>query len=294
MDNFVNLHVHTTFSLLDGAIWIPDLAAKVKAAGMPAVAVTDHGNMMGAVKFYRECLAQGVKPIIGTEFYVDPGGCRNRDPQKTRAFHLTVLAKDNAGLVNLMRLNTLSHRDGFYYKPRVDWDLLAQYAEGLICLSGCLKGELAFCFFHGLAESFWETLRFYRQTFDEDYYLEIQTNTTAEQVRYNTFLKELAREEGIPLVLTTDAHYLDRADAEAHDVLLCIQTNARLDQEDRMRLPTDDFFLHTPKDVYAAGRDEAELEAARRTLEIADRCRVELPLGQRRMPNFLLEGLVQT
>lgn len=290
MDNFVNLHVHTSYSLLDGAIRISDLVAKVKAAGMPAVAVTDHGNMMGAVKFYKECLKVGIKPIFGTEFYVDPGGRQLRDHRQYSAYHLVLLAKDNTGLSNLMRLNTLSYSEGFYYKPRIDWELLSFYCEGLICLSGCLKGELSAYFFQHRPDDFWQTLEFYRRLFGEDYYLEAQLNSTPEQRLYNTFLKELSQTEGIPLVMTPDAHYLNRDDAAAHDLLLCIQTNAKIDQEDRMRMPTDEFFIYTPADIYTPQREDWEKEAARRTLEVADKCQVEILLHQDHMPVFQLEG----
>lgn len=289
MENFVNLHVHTSYSLLDGAIRIPDLVAKVKASGMPAVAITDHGNMMGAVKFFKECVKAGIQPIFGTEFYIDPGGRHIRDHLLYRAHHLVLLAKDNTGLMNLMRLNTLSHSQGFYYKPRIDWELLSSFGEGLICLSGCLKSELAAYLFQHQPEELWQTLEFYRSLFGEDYYLEIQLNTTKEQLLYNTFLKELSRLEDVPLVLTPDAHYLNREDASAHDLLLCIQTNAKVEQENRMRMPSDEFFVYAPEDVYVSWRDELEYEAARRTLEIAAKCSAELSLHQDHMPVFAVE-----
>jgi DNA polymerase-3 subunit alpha len=286
MDNFVNLHVHSSFSLLDGALKISEMVKKVKDNGMPAVALTDHGRVHGLVKFSKECAKAGVKPIFGTEFYVDPGGRLGRDSSQFRANHLILLAKDNEGLKNLYRLNTLAWTEGFYYKPRIDWDLLSTYNEGLICLSACLKCELAStAFWNHQPHQFWETLNFYRQVFEDDYYLEIQTNTMPEQRLYNFFLKTLSKEEDIPLVLTCDSHYLDREHAQFHQYVLCLQTNSKI-SEPAMSMPTNDFFLHTPQDIYTPQRDELELQAARNTLEIAEKCEAEIIIGQIRMPGF--------
>lgn len=288
--SFVNLHVHTSYSLLDGAIKITDLVAKVKRSGMPAVAITDHGNMMGAVKLQQECEAHGIKPIFGTEFYVDPNGRHLRDPQLYRAFHLVLLAKDQEGLMNLMRLNTLSHLEGFYYKPRIDWELLSYHHRGLICLSGCLKSELAYHLFQHNPEKLWETIDFYRQHFGEDYYLEIQVNSTPEQKLYNQFLKTLSREEDLPLVLTVDAHYLNREDADSHNLLLCIQTNTKVSDENRMRLPTNEFFVHTYEDIAAVVVDEQDNQAAANTVSIAEKCHARFTWRQDRMPEFLISS----
>ena len=288
MENFVNLHVHSSFSLLDGAIKLPELVAKVKKAGMPAVALTDHGRVHGLVKFVKECTKQEIKPLLGCEFYIDPGGRDIRD-SSYRAYHLILLAKDNEGLSNLYRLNTLADSEGFYYKPRIDWELLEKYHGGLVCLSGCLKSELSAALFNHQPKIFWETLAFYRGLFAEDYYLEIQTNTTKWQRLYNFFLKTLSQEENLPLVLTTDAHYLDRTDAEAHQHVLCMQTNSKI-AAPKMSLPTDEFFLYTPEDIYLPDRDELEIQAARCTLEVAEKCNAQIVLGQSHMPSFMPQG----
>lgn len=290
MDNFVNLHVHSSYSLLDGAIKIPELVAKVKESGMPAVALTDHGRLHGIIKLHKECVKAGIKPIYGTEFYVDPGGRDVRD-NTWRAYHIILLAKNNEGLKNLYRLNTLAHTEGFYYKPRIDWELLELHHEGLICLSACLKSELSACLFSDNALMFWETLNSYRKWFGKDYYLEIQTNTTPMQVKYNRILINISEAENIPLVLTTDAHYLNKEDAKMHQGVLCMQTNSKMNSP-AMSMPTDEFFLHTPEDLKERiFRDKYEIQAAINTLEIMEKCTAEITLGQSRMPGFIpLEG----
>ncbi|MGZ6274644.1 MAG: PHP domain-containing protein, partial [Syntrophales bacterium] len=243
--NFVHLHVHTQYSLLDGTIRLDNLFKKAKEYQMQAVAMTDHGNIFGAIDFYQHAQKYGIKPIIGCELYVAPKSRFDKNAQAAGegSHHLLVLVKDRQGYKNLMQLVTAAYLEGFYYRPRVDKELLARYSEGLIALSACLHGEIASLLLKRNKEAASGVASDYKKIFGEDnFYLEIMENGLPEQKTVNGDLIELSRELSIPLVATNDCHYIDREDAEAHEVLLCIQTGKTMDDTDRMKFKTDQFF----------------------------------------------------
>ena len=285
--SFVHLHTHTEYSLLDGSNKIKSYVAKCKASGMTAAAITDHGNMYGVTKFYDECMAQGVKPIIGCEVYVAPGSRFDREMVKgdDRYYHLILLAENKVGYHNLIKIVSAGYVDGFYYKPRVDFEILEKYHEGLICLSACLAGEVARALAREQYEEAKEIALKYRDLFGENnYFLEMQDHGIDLQKNVNQGLMRLSRETGIPLVCTNDCHYTNKEDAYSHDVLLCIQTGAKMDDEDRMRFETEEFYVKTEQEMlnlfpYAK-------EAVYRTQEIADRCNVEIEYHVAGLPPF--------
>ena len=290
MTDFVHLHCHTEFSLLDGAIRLPDLCARACEYKMPAAAITDHGNMFGAVKFFLEAKKAGIKPILGCEVYVAKTNYKDRETEDSRVrYHLTLLAKDLKGYRNLVRLVSMGYLEGFHYKPRIDKALLNQHGDGLIALSGCLQGEvqkklLEQGFDAGLAAA-----REYAALFPNSFYLEVQANGIEKQKRANEMLEELAHESGLPLVATNDCHYLDRTDCEAHDVLLCVQTNAVVEDEKRMRIDSDQLYYRSPEEMAAEFAHAPE--ALANTMRIAEQCNVELPLDRLCFPAYdLPEG----
>jgi len=292
---FVHLHLHTQYSLLDGANKIKDLMPRVAALDMPAVAMTDHGNMFGAVEFYRTAVAKGVKPIIGCEMYVAPGDRREKqravsseDFETGGNFHLVLLAMNLEGYRNLCRLVTLAYQEGFYYKPRVDKELLRELNGGLIALSGCLASEVNQAIAAGSRDRARTIMEEYRAIFDGRYYVEIQDNRLPAQQRANTELIRLARELSLPLVATNDCHYLEPADAKAHEVLLCIQTGKTLSDEKRWRFETDQLFVKGPQDMRQAFPECPE--AIDNTLDIARRCNLELEFGKYQFPVFATSG----
>jgi DNA polymerase III subunit alpha len=288
--SFVHLHLHTQYSLLDGANKIESLIPLVKAAGMPAVAMTDHGNMFGAVDFYRAAVKEGVQPILGCEVYVAPGSrhekrpIRSDDHEAGGNFHLILLAMNREGYRNLCRLVTLGYTEGFYYKPRIDKELLREFNGGLIALSGCLASEVNQAIAAGSLERARAVLDEYRAIFDERYYVEIQDNRLPQQERANVELVRLAKELGVPLVATNDCHYLQPADASAHEVLLCIQTGKTLGDASRWRFETDQLFVKTAEQMAAAF--PAYPEAIANTVGIARRCDLELTFGKYVFPIF--------
>ena len=286
-DTFVHLHVHSHYSLLDGAVKIPELVSTAKEFGMPAVALTDHGNLFGAVEFYSTATEAGVKPILGLEAYVAPGSRHDREQvagDKKGPYHLTLLAENNVGYHNLARLATQAYLEGFYYKPRVDLALLAELGEGIIALSGCMSSEIARLL---LAERF-EAARAaadrFRQLFDGRFYLELQENGVDEQAKVNEGQQAIARDLDLPVVATSDIHYLRRQDARAHDVLLCVNTGKLLADQDRMRMPTEEFYFASPAEMARRFRHAPEALAA--TLEIAERCHVTMDFSARHFPPF--------
>ena len=273
--DFVHLHVHTQYSLLDGAIRLDDLLAKAKQYQMPAIAMTDHGNMFGAVDFYQKAYAAGIKPIIGCELYVAPGSRFERNEGHR---HLVILAKDTHGYRNLMKLTSAGYLEGFYYKPRVDKELLARHSEGLICTSACLNGEIAHLLLKGDREGAKSVAEEYREIFGEgNFYLEIMENGLEEQKRANEGLIELGKMLSIPLVATNDCHYLNREDAEAHEVLLCIQTGTTMEDDRRMRFSSEEFYLKSPEEMKESFSYCPE--AITNTIEIANKCNLRLDLG---------------
>lgn len=285
--SFVHLHLHTQYSLLDGAIRLGDLIKKAKDTDMPAVAITDHGVMFGAMEFYLKCKDKGVKPIIGSEVYIAPGSRFVKEVKGVEAgagYHLLLLCENMTGYRNLSKLVSVGFKEGFYYKPRIDKEVLAQYSEGLICLSACLKGEVAYlCERDRIAEAV-DVARWYADLFPDRYYIELQENGLAEQDKANKGLLEVAREVGLPLVATNDCHYLNREDARAHEVLLCIQTGKTMNDASRMRFSTDEFYVKTPEEMAAAFHYAPE--AVSNTVKIAERCDLSFDFKTYYFPQF--------
>ena len=283
---FVHLHNHTEYSLLDGASRIPGMVARAAELGMPAIALTDHGVMYGAIHFYKACTEAGIKPIIGCEVYVAPRsrllreGRVDRDPN-----HLTLLAADHAGYVNLMRLCTVGQMEGMYYKPRIDKEILAQYSKGLIALSGCLQGEPASKIVDGDIEGARESVATYRDMFGKDrFLLEVQRHGIDRQVEVNSVLAQFGTEFGLRLCATNDLHYVHRHDSEAHDVLLCLQTGARFNDPNRWRFSTQENYLKTPDEMIETFADLPD--AISSTLDVADQVNLKLALGATLLPPF--------
>jgi DNA polymerase-3 subunit alpha len=287
---FVHLHVHTQYSLLDGAIRIGDLFRKAKECAMPAIAITDHGNLFGAVDFYQSAYKAGIKPIIGCELYMAPKSRFEKGPYAAGegARHLVVLARNLQGYKNIIKLTTNAYLEGLYYKPRIDKELLAECSEGLIGLSACLHGEIADLLLRGRREDAAEAAREYRRIFgEENFYLEIMENGIPEQKTANEELIRLARELSIPLVATNDCHYLNREDAEAHEVLLCIQTGKTIEDQDRMRFSTDHFYLKTPAEMIESFSYCPE--AVENTVKIAERCNLTMNFDSVYLPHYKLD-----
>lgn len=285
MTPFVHLHVHTQYSLLDGAARIDELVARAKALGQDALAVTDHGVMYGVIDFYKACRKAGVKPILGMEAYVAPRSMRDREGAQDREYaHLILLAKDETGYRNLMLLSSEAFIHGFYYKPRIDYDLLEAHAEGLVCLSACLAGDIPQALLHGRYDDAKRLGERLHRMFGDDFYIELQNHGLPEQQRILPGLRKLAAELGVKTVATNDVHYVAREDAEAQDVLLCIQTQRFVDEPNRMRMEAEEFFLKSGDEMAAALPDDAVALAT--TREIADKCNVEIAFGVRRLPQY--------
>ena len=285
MSDFVHLHVHSEYSLLDGLSSCKELAERAVELDMPALALTDHGAMYGAIQFYKACRAAGIKPIIGMETYVAPRGREDRDPQRDRSpYHLVLLAQNNTGYQNLMRLATIAQLEGFYYKPRVDREVLAKYNEGLIALSGCGSSELARALKKGRRERAREVIGWYQDVFSDRYYLELQDHDIPELAGVNDDLIALADDLDLPLVATNDVHYARHDQASIHDVLLCIQTGKTVTEPNRMQMDGESYYLKTSEEMAALFPHAPE--ALNNTLEIADRCNVELSFGNYHLPVF--------
>lgn len=287
--NFTHLHVHTQYSLLDGACLIGDLIRKTNSLKMPAIAITDHGNMFGAIEFYQQAMNAGVKPIIGCEVYMAPDSRFEKSSHgiQEASFHLILLAKDETGYNNLMKLVTIGYLEGFYYRPRIDKDILAQHSKGLICTSACLKGEISHLIQTDMLEQARNVCSQFKDMFEKgNFYLELQDNKIPEQDKVNRELLILSKELDIPLVATNDVHYLLRDNAKSHEALLCIQTQTTLDDPNRMRFQTDEFYLKTPEEMVKAF---AEIpEAVKNTIEITERCNLELDFSRTYLPQFKL------
>ncbi|MEA2039812.1 MAG: DNA polymerase III subunit alpha [Thermodesulfobacteriota bacterium] len=289
---FVHLHVHTEYSLLDGAIRIDRMMERCHALKMDTVAITDHGNMFGAVQFYDEAAKAGIKPIIGSELYIAPGDRKDHSPSpdgSPYAYHLVLLVMNDQGYRNLCNLVTLGNLEGFYYKPRVDMELLRKYNEGLIALSACLKGNIPYLINSGRIDEAREKTEELASIFDKErLYLEVQANKLPEQIKVNRILREISTDLSIPLVGTNDCHYLNKEDAEAHDVLLCIQTGKSVDDEKRLRFSSDEFYFKSGPEM---ARDLNGYEdAVSNTVEIARRCRYEMEFGRYKHPKFHVVG----
>lgn len=285
---FVHLHVHSEYSLLDGAIRLEELVKKAASLEMPAIALTDHGNLFGAVEFYQAAEEAKIKPIMGCEIYVAPGSMHDKKTTnggKDAAFHMTLLAANDAGYRNLVKLSTAAHLDGFYYKPRVDKELLAQHSEGLIALSGCLKGEINVALSGGQEAKALETAALYRDLFGrKNFFIELSDHGIEQQRRNRGGLIDIARDLDLGLVATNDVHFLERSHHEAHDVMICIGTGAMTHDEKRMR--------YVPELYFKSGEEMAALFADRpdaitNTLVIAERCHAKLEFGQSKYPDYL-------
>jgi DNA polymerase III subunit alpha len=279
--DFVHLHVHSEFSILDGACRIPDLAARAAELEMPAVALTDHGSLAGAVQLYQQAKKHGVKPLIGCEVYV----CDDASKQQKGYAHLTLLAESNEGYGNLIKLASAGYLEGYYYKPRVDWNHLAGHAKGLVALSGCLSGRVSKALEESRPKDAASDLDRLAQVFGRDnVYVEIQNAGLQEQARINPQLAQLAEQSGLALVATGDVHYLRHDDAKAHEALLCIQSGDSLKNPSRWKFDTDQFFFKSPAEM--AGDFGDYPDALRRTLEVAERLNVEIQLGEIRLPKY--------
>ena len=278
---FVHLHVHSEYSILDGACRIPDLVKRAAELEMPAVSLTDHGSMAGAVQLFKAAKGTGVKPVIGCEVYV----ADDRRAQKKGYAHLTLLAADNEGYANLIKLSSLGYLEGYYYKPRVDWELLERHAAGVIALSGCLSGRVCKALEESRVTDAGAELDRLVQVFGrDDVYVELQNAHLEVQERILPQLVELAAAAGLPTVATGDVHYLRHEDARAHEALLCIQSGDSLKNPNHWRFETDHFFFKTPEEMAVDFPGHAD--ALRRTLEVAERCNVEIELGNILLPKF--------
>lgn len=282
---FVHLHVHTEYSLLDGANRIGDLIDRTKELGMDSIAITDHGSMFGVVQFYKEAIKKGIKPILGCEVYISMGKYTDKDPKEKSQYHLVLLAENNEGYSNLMKIVSEGYVNGFYYKPRVDHEILKKYSNGIIALSACLAGEVQSYILNGNYEKAKKIALEYKDIFgEENFYLELQDHGMREQKLVNEALIRISKETGIPLVCSNDVHYLKREDAKVHDTLLCIQTGKTINDEDRMKFPSDEFYLKSYDEMKELFYYEEE--ALENTVKIADRCNVELEFGKLHLPKY--------
>lgn len=300
-NDFVHLHNHTHYSLLDGLQKINPMVSRVKELGMDAIAITDHGTMSGVIEFYKEANDQGIKPVIGMETYIAARSYTDKEPGKDKLnFHLILIAMNNTGYKNLMRLSTIANLDGYYYKPRIDHELLEKYSEGLIVLSGCIGGEVGDALRQGQYDQAIEIANWYKKVFGDRYYLELQDHGHPdhphkwdEQVAVNKELIKLSKELDIPPVITCDAHYLKKEDQEAHEILLCVQTGSFLDEEKRMSLKEFELFVAEPEKIIERWSDTLP-EAIINTKMIADRCEINIELGKILIPKFPLpEGVTE-
>ena len=289
-DSFVHLHLHTEYSTLDGACRTEDVAARAAELGMPAVAMTDHGNLFGAISFYKACKSAGVKPILGCEIYLAPEGIEDKKeiPGRKRACHMTLLAENNVGWVNLQKLVSVGHLEGSYYgKPRVDRELLQKFSEGIICLSGCISGPVNEWILQDQEDIAWETAVELAEIYGkENFYFEVHNHGMEQQAKCNEVLVRFGEKMGVKTVAANDVHFLNRDDHEAHDVMICIGIGRLVIDENRMRYPTEVYFktAEEMRDLFAdiPGACDA-------TLEIAERCNVEFvldPTSSEKYPEF--------
>ena len=282
--SFTHLHVHTEYSLLDGACRISEIAAAAKRKGFSSLAITDHGAMYGVIDFYRACQKEGIHPVIGCEVYVAPKSRFDKSPYE-RYYHMVLLCENNTGYQNLIKLVSLGFTEGFYNKPRIDDSLLEQYHEGLICLSACLAGEIPRKLLQDDYEGARDKALYYRDLFGtENYFIELQNHGIEEQQRILPDLVRIANEIGVGIVATNDSHYIEKSDSELHSILLCIQTGSTVSDENKMEFQTDEFYLKTEEEMRALFGDYPQ--ALENTQRIADRCNVTFTFGQRKLPRF--------
>ncbi len=287
MAEFIHLHNHTSYSLLDGACRIGDMIELCKKHDMDSLAITDHGNMFGAIDFFTQAKEEGIKPIIGAEVYIAPGSRlekKSSKGQKDTSYHLVLLAKDLQGYKNLMKLVSIGYLEGFYYKPRIDKEVLKIYSSGLVALSGCIKGEVARLILRDNLDGAEKAALEYREMFGDDYYLEIQRHNIPEEDIVVKGMAELNRKTGIPLVATNDIHYLKQEHANAHEVLMCLQTGKTLKDEKRMQLITDQVYFKSPEEMKELFKDFPE--AINNTVKIAEKCNLKIELDEIHLPRF--------
>lgn len=286
MDSFVHLHSHTEYSLFDGTCRIKELVSYVKELGQAAIAITDHGVMYGAVYLYKECLKQGIKPIIGCEIYVTAGSRFIKDAdKKEKLAHLILLAENNTGYKNIIKICSKSWTEGYYHKPRADHDLLLKYHEGVIALSACIGGELPQAVLKGDLEQARKIIRFYMDTFGKDnYFIELQNHGLSEEAAVRPVLAELAKEYGLGLVATNDFHYTRKKDAGSQEIKLCISTGNTMDDPGRFRFANEEFYCKSGEEMKALlGNFPGAIE---NTARIAERCNVTFTFGKHKLPSF--------
>ena len=283
MGNFVHLHVHSEYSILDGACRVGDLVTRAKELNMPAVAITDHGNMFASLKFFDECKKQGIKPIFGCEFYV----CDDLTIKqgKTKLNHLVILVKNEQGYKNISKLNAIAYRDGFYYKPRIDLKTLEEYSEGLVCLSACLAGDIPQAILHGDYEEAERLVVWFKRVFKDDFYIELQNHGLDDQLVVNPYLKEYAKKYNIKTVITNDVHYVNNEDAEMQDIAMCVAMQKTVDDPNRMKFPNDEFYFKSYEEMANVFPDD--LEALDNTLEVAEKCNYSFVYGHYLFPRYM-------
>ena len=290
MTPFTHLHLHTQYSLLDGAIKHNPLFERVKSIGQGAIAMTDHGNLFGAVEFFEKAVANRVKPIIGCEAYIAAGSRFDKEKRERDAggfdaiSHQLLIATNDVGYRNLMVLISKAYLEGFYYKPRIDLELLAKHSEGLITTSGCLSSLVSRRILAGEMNAAWEMAEHFQRMFPDRYYLELQRHGIPDQDRVNAELLKMAADLRLPLLATNDAHYLEHGDHEHHDALLCIGTAANLDDPERFRFDGRGFYVKSGDEMLELFHDHPQ--AVHNSMEIAERCNVEIPMGKYHMPEF--------
>lgn len=286
MGSFVHLHVHTEYSLLDGSARIGELVKRTKELGMDSIAITDHGVMYGVIDFYKACKKEGIKPVIGCEIYIAPRNLHQKEAGiDSEYYHLVLLAKNNDGYKNLMKIDSEAFIDGFYYKPRADYELLKKYSNGLIALSACLGGEIQSLILKNQNEEAEKKALFYNSIFGSgNFYLELQDHGLPEQKKVNKVLMDISKRTGIPLVATNDVHYINKDDADAHEILLCIQTGKTIDDDDRMRFEGSEYYLKSPEEMQEIF--DFAPEAIENTVKIAEMCNVEFEFHKLKLPKF--------
>ncbi len=284
--SFVHLHVHSEYSLLDGSSRVKKLPKKAKELGMNSIALTDHGVMFGIIDFYKACKAEGIKPILGCEIYVAPRSLTQKEGKQDAAnYHLILLAKNNEGYKNLMKIDSLAYVDGFYYKPRIDYENLKKYSEGIIALGACLGGEVQQHILHNDYEEAKRKAYLYEEIFGKgNFFLEIQDHGIEEQKKVNQVLYKLSEETQIPLVATNDVHYIEKEESKAHEILVCIQTGKTIDDDNKLEFASDEFYLKSEEEMKNLFPEK--IEAIENTQKVADMCNVEFDFNVTHLPKF--------